>query len=69
MDKFTYSQKRKNRIIMFFTSLILILMIAFSSRQTSEISVGENTIGIILSPVNKFFYSVVSKISELGKTQ
>ena len=68
MDKFTYSQKRKNRIIMFFTSLILILMIAFSSRQTSEISVGENTIGIILSPVNKFFYSVVSKISELGKT-
>lgn len=68
MDKFTYSQKRKNRIIMFFTSLILILMIAFSSRQTSEISVGENTIGIILSPVNKIFYSVVSKISELGKT-
>ena len=59
MDKFTYSQNRKNRIIMFFTSLILILMIAFSSRQTSEISVGENTIGIIDSKYlgsNKYFY-------------
>lgn len=64
MAKFGYNKKLRKRLFFFFVTLILILTIAISNSNKEYMSIGENAIGTVISPVNKVFYVIGSKFKE-----
>ena len=64
MAKFGYNKKLRKRVFFFATTLFLILVIAISNNNKSYMSIGENAIGTVMTPINKVFYVIGSKVTE-----
>lgn len=64
MAKFGYNKKLRKMIFFFGTTLFLILIIAISNSNKNYMSIGENAIGTVITPINKVFYIIGFKTSE-----
>ena len=64
MAKFGYNNKLRKRVFFFAVTLFLILTITISNNNKTYMSIGENAIGTVITPVNKVFYVIGSKFKE-----
>ncbi|MBS6928155.1 MAG: rod shape-determining protein MreC [Finegoldia magna] len=64
MAKFGYNKKLRKQVFFFVVTLFLILTITISNHNKSYMSIGENAIGTVITPVNKVFYVIGSKFKE-----
>lgn len=64
MAKFGYNNKLRKRVFFFAVTLFLILTITISNSNKTYMSIGENAIGTVITPVNKVFYVIGSKFKE-----
>lgn len=64
-----FFRKYKNRMIVTLVTIILIIIIGVTNKNISKMIGGENFVGNIFSPINKFVYNIGNSISEfLGNT-
>lgn len=58
-----FLKKYKNRMIVTLVTIILIITVGVTNKRNNDITTGENFLGNIFSPINKFFYSIGNRIS------
>lgn len=56
-------KKYKNRMIVAFVAIILIVIIGITAGERAALTKGENIVGNIVSPVQKFFFSIGDGVS------
>ncbi|SDX45547.1 rod shape-determining protein MreC [Tepidimicrobium xylanilyticum] len=59
----SFFKRYKNRMIVAIVAIILIIIIGFTSGERLELTIVEKSIGNLISPIEKFFFNLGSKVS------
>ncbi|GFN34482.1 rod shape-determining protein MreC [Tepidimicrobium xylanilyticum] len=59
----SFFKRYKNRMIVAIVAIILIIIIGFTSGERLQLTIVEKSIGNLISPIEKFFFNLGSKVS------